>query len=77
MCPCQGEPFGVSLPVIENDRLKMSKMNSFSELLARKTQLRLSLAEGSSTKGSRAVVQAELKKVTREIEKWIQRNPAF
>ena len=52
-------------------------MNAFSELLARKTQLKTNLVESSNTKSTRDAVMAELKKVNREIEKWIQRNPSL
>ena len=52
-------------------------MSHFAELLARKTQLKNSLALGSYTKNSREAKMAELKKVTREIERWIQRNSAI
>ncbi|MEE8556070.1 MAG: hypothetical protein V3T00_09405 [bacterium] len=52
-------------------------MSHFAELLARKTQLKNSLAVGSYTKNSREAKMAELKKVTREIERWIQRNSAI
>ena len=52
-------------------------MNHFAELLARKTQLKICLAEASYTKNTRETMMAELKKLSREIEKWIQRHAAF
>ena len=52
-------------------------MNPFAELLARKTQLKSCLAGGGASKSSLEAVAAELKKVNREIEKWIQRHPTF
>jgi hypothetical protein len=52
-------------------------MSHFAELLARKTQLKVCLAEASYTKQTRESMVAELKKLSREIEKWIQRHGAF
>ena len=52
-------------------------MTHFAELLARKTQLKVCLAEASYTRQTRESMMAELKKLSREIERWIQRHAAF
>lgn len=52
-------------------------MSHFAELLARKTQLKICLAEASYTKNTRETMMAELKKLSREIEKWLVRHASF
>lgn len=52
-------------------------MTQFAELLARKTQIKNCLAEGAYSKNSRENMVAELKKIAREIEKWLQRHASF
>jgi hypothetical protein len=52
-------------------------MSHFAELLARKAQLKVCLAEASYTKQTRETMVAEMKKLSREIERWILRHAAF
>ena len=52
-------------------------MSQFAELLARKTQIKNCLAEGAYSKNSRDNMMAELKKIAREIARWLARHAAF